>query len=70
MENQKYNKVKQFKMKDVFNLKISYYLKDFPYHGKPPNPVEFWGMVGQIMKDVDEELEWERKLNENNQFKF
>ena len=52
-------------MKDVFNLKIPYYSKDFPYHGKPPNPVEFWGMVGQIMKDVDEELELEKKYNED-----
>ena len=65
MENESYKKVKQFKMKDVFNLKIPYYSKDFPYHGKPPNPVEFLEMVGQITKDVDEELEWEKKCNKD-----
>lgn len=69
MENESYKKVKQFKMKDVFNLKIPYYSKDFPYHGKPPNPVEFWGMVEKIMKDVDEELELEKRYNEDNQTK-
>lgn len=70
MEDQRYRKVKQFEMKDVFKLKIPYYSKDFPYNGKPPDPVKFWGIVGQIMKDVDEELELERKYNENKQFKF